>query len=196
MEDSQTGKSSAGDYCWWGSHSVFGRFISNKLQCPYILIQEEWNHPVILVSGINSVLVTVGDKSTLSALSWNMFRRDTSLHHRNRRETEAGIERGSGIGRGEFMCVAFKHEEKKTSKRKRLLRCARSLFSAALYSHLLFSRAASSCTRSAGGLPSHQTLLECMCVCLCLLDLPSPTEHRKQETHESHMSTQTHTSPK
>lgn len=38
------------------------------------------------------------------------------IHHRITEiegEIEAGIERGRGIGRGEFMCVTSKHEEKK-----------------------------------------------------------------------------------
>lgn len=43
-----------------------------------------------------------------------------------------------------------------------------------------------SCTHSVGGLPSHRTRLKCMCVCVRLLDLPSPSKHLKQETHESH----------
>lgn len=130
---------------------------------------------LILVSGINSMLVTVRNrkKNKVRCQPYPEICLDEIHHCRNRKEAEAGIERGSG--RGEFMCAASKHKEKKTSKRKRLLHWARSLFSAALYSHLLFNRAASSCTHSVGGLPSHQTLLECVCVCVYVyLIFPPP----------------------
>lgn len=86
-------------------------------------------------------------------------------------------------------------KQKGEAREKSVLHRARSLFSAALYADALSveprraAQEASPATRHGSS----------AYVCLCLLDLPSPTEHLKQETHESHMSappnahTQTHT---
>lgn len=75
-------------------------------------------------------------------------------------------------------------KQKGEAREKSVLHWARSLFSAALYADALSveprraAQEASPATRHGSG----------AYVCLCLLDHPSPTEHLKQETHESHMS--------
>lgn len=87
-----------------------------------------------------------------------------------------------GLGEPELVCVASK--QKGEAREKSVLHWARSLFSDALYADALSveprraAREASPATRHGSS----------AYVCLRLLDLPSPTEHLKQETHESHMS--------
>lgn len=75
-------------------------------------------------------------------------------------------------------------KQKGEAREKSVLHWAHSLFSAALYADALSveprraAQEASPATRHGSSTYA----------CLCLLDLPSPTEHLKQETHESHMS--------
>lgn len=106
--------------------------------------------------------------------------RSDGAQRRERKRIKVEVER-LRVGPGEPSSYVWPLN-KRGKREKRVCSTGPALYSQPLFMPMLFQRS------RAGGLPGHQTRLQRLCVYLCLLDLPSPTEHLKQETHESHMS--------
>lgn len=109
--------------------------------------------------------------------------RSDGVRRRERKRIKVEVER-LRVGLGEPSSYVWPLNKRGEAREKSVFHWARSLFSASLYADALSveprraAQEASPATRHGSS----------AYVRLCLLDLPSPTEHLKQETHESHMS--------